>query len=73
MKHKVGDRVVFVGREEEIGKYHIDFAQLLYSIGTVVEVGHNVYEVHFEGYHSKDDPKDDSIFCCYESELQSAP
>lgn len=73
MAHKVGDKVVFVGREKEIGKYHRDFSQLMFSAGTVVEVGGDACEVHFEGFHMESDPKGESIFCCYMSELRPAP
>lgn len=71
-QHKVGDRVVFVGREIEIGTYHPDYAQLMYQIGTVVEAGDPKpfeYVVIFDAA-AEDGTYD---YPCRADELQAAP
>ena len=70
MAHKVGDKVIFVGRESELGKYHPDFAQLMHQTGTVVELGNLFLHVTFDGFA---DSTGDSIFLCLDRELKSAP
>lgn len=70
MAHKIGDKVVFVGRESELGAYHPDFSQLMYQTGTVVELGHTFLSVIFDGFV---DSTGDNIFMCLERELESAP
>lgn len=71
--HNVGDKVRFVGREVEIGKYHPDYAQLMYQIGTVVEVDDSSlyeYVVLFPEFLGSDGGYD---YACRADELQAAP
>ena len=69
MKHKVGDKVVFVGRASEQGKYHPDYQQLMYSVGTVVSDDMFTYQVSFEGFELDGD----NIYVCFRDEVVAAP
>lgn len=67
MKHKVGDKVVFIGRAGEQDKYHPEYQQLMGSIGIVTEVDEpTCYIVGFEGF---EDANGDNDYVCYENEV----
>jgi hypothetical protein len=71
--HKFGDRVVFAGREIEMGKYHPDYAQLVGQIGTVIEA--DMEQVNFEYvviFSEFPDAEGDCHYVCRKDELQSA-
>ena len=65
----VGDRVRFVGREREMGKYHIDYSQLLGQEGVVVNAYPRLNSnlVVFEGFV---DSEGDVEFMCWDEELE---
>ncbi len=72
---KVGQKVRFVGRPQEMGKHHPDFAQLLGQIGTVMDADIG-YEVRFEGFYwtGAEDPYLPEVprnwFVCWGDELE---
>lgn len=71
---QVGDRVIFRGREHEMGKYHPDLAQLLGRTGVVVQSDPRLemVDVQFEGvcWHPEEINSPIDVFPVFRNEVE---